>query len=91
MQEQLKTQIVFIDTQVYKDQNFNVTNRVFTKFTELCQNGEFKLLITDITKNEVYSNIAEQADEVHLGITKMHKKAVKQARWPMDGKHRGWR
>jgi hypothetical protein len=75
MQEQLKTQIVFIDTEEYKNQNINVTNSVFTKFKDLCQKHEFELLITDITKNEVYSNIAEQADEVHIGLKKMHKKS----------------
>lgn len=75
MTEKLKSRIVFIDTQEYRAQNFNVKNRVFSKFNELCQKNEFQLLITDITKKEIFANIEGHADELAQMLSKIHKKS----------------
>lgn len=81
MTEKLKSRIVFIDTQEYRARNFNVKNRVFSKFNELCQQNEFQLLVTDITKKEISANIKKHADELFLMLSKMHKKSSNLNLW----------
>jgi len=63
-----KKPIVFIDTSVFVAKKFSISGVAFSTLKKLCQAGEIKLVITEITRNEIYSKIKEQSQVIHLAL-----------------------
>lgn len=60
MTKLLKGKRVFLDTTEFSDARFDVGNPAFTKFSELCRQGTFRLFTTDLTKAEIEKGIEQQ-------------------------------
>lgn len=54
---------VFIDSQCYIQGKLSLENTMFSSYQELCEEGNFENLTTDVVINEVKSWIARQAQE----------------------------
>lgn len=62
---------VFIDTQVYMQKNFSFNKGLLAGVTQRAQDGLITLLMTDIIKKEIESNIYKQ---VHENVSNVAKK-----------------
>jgi len=63
MSKLLKGKRLFVDTQVFREARFAVSNPAFAKLRELCEVRKLTLLTTDITRREINANIFEVASE----------------------------
>ncbi|MGZ4972905.1 MAG: PIN domain-containing protein [Limisphaerales bacterium] len=70
MPKLLKGDRVFIDTQVFRKSRFGVADPKFTRFRELCADGELVLVTTSITRREIEAQIDEVVPEIISAFTK---------------------
>jgi hypothetical protein len=70
MSKLLKGKRVFVDTQVFRQARFAVSNPSFTKLRELCEARKLNLLTTEITRREIDANISEVASEIQNALRK---------------------
>ncbi|MGO8837059.1 MAG: PIN domain-containing protein [Limisphaerales bacterium] len=70
MSKLLKGKRVFVDTQVFREARFAVSNPAFAKLRELCEARKLTLLTTDITRREINANIVEVASEIQKTLRK---------------------
>lgn len=70
MSKLLKGKRVFVDTQVFRQARFAVSNPSFTKLRELCEARKLNLLTTEITRREIDANIFEVAAEIQKTLRK---------------------
>jgi hypothetical protein len=70
MSKLLKGKRVFVDTQVFRQARFAVSNPSFTKLCELCEARKLNLLTTEITRREIDANISEVASEIQNALRK---------------------
>jgi hypothetical protein len=70
MSKLLKGKRVFVDTQVFRQARFAVSNPSFTKLRELCEARKLNLLTTEITRREIDANIFEVASEIQKTLRK---------------------
>jgi PIN domain len=71
MSKLLKGKRVFVDTQVFRQARFAVSNPSFTKLRELCEARKLTLVTTEITRREIDANILELAHETKSALTKV--------------------
>lgn len=74
MNEALESDTVFIDTCIFRNSNFWLDNDTFSEFKRLCQEGQLKLVTTEITKFEIRRRIEEQAKEAFAALEKFKNK-----------------
>jgi len=58
---ELKSRLVFLDTNIYEGKNFQFLSHSLGGLKELIDNGEVRLLITDVTKGEVVAHVKKKA------------------------------
>lgn len=58
-----ETTFVFLDTQVFKDQDLDFSSRNLRRFIRLAEVGELHHVQTYITEREIRKHITSQADE----------------------------
>jgi len=71
MPKLLKGKRVFVDTQVFREARFAVSNPSFAKLRELCEARKLTLVTTEITRREIDANILELAHETKSALTKV--------------------
>jgi PIN domain len=69
----LKTKNVFIDTEVFDAANLNFQSTTFKELVKLVQAGYAKVFITEVTKSEVETHIAEKSHEAALHLKRLRK------------------
>ncbi|MBD8239510.1 PIN domain-containing protein [Pseudomonas fluorescens] len=72
---ELKSRLIFLDTNIYEGKNFQFMSHSLGALKNLIDNGEVRLLITKITKNEVLAYIKKKAASATLEL-----KAIKRTR-----------
>jgi len=70
MSKLLKGKRVFVDTRVFRQARFAVSNPSFAKLCELCEARKLNLLTTEITRREIDANIFEVASEIQKALRK---------------------
>lgn len=70
MSKLLKGKRVFIDTQVFRQARFAVSNPSFAKLRQLCEERKLTLLSTEITRREIDANIFVVASEIQKTLRK---------------------
>ncbi|MEJ1343140.1 MAG: PIN domain-containing protein [Candidatus Sedimenticola sp. (ex Thyasira tokunagai)] len=65
MSNELKSRIVFIDTQVFERHHFKFENPSLSRLHELAQEGEIKILISDVVDREVEQHLSDRLSEIH--------------------------
>lgn len=68
--QHLRTNYVFIDTQAFRKAHFDWTGRLLSKLVEFAKDTNLQLLITDITKGEVKSQLREGLGDVAASLKK---------------------
>jgi PIN domain len=66
----LRTQFVFIDTQAFRRARVNWSGRSWSRLVELAQQGQLRLLVTDVTTREVNSQLRELLAEATASLSK---------------------
>ena len=66
---------IFIDTSIFISSNFNVNSSVFSSLQSLCSAGHVRLILTDITIEEIKSNLSKPIREAESAIKKARTKA----------------
>jgi hypothetical protein len=61
---------IFIDTSVYRSHQFHFDNARFRSLVTLAEHGHVKLLVTDVTIQEVHANLDELIDDSLTPINK---------------------
>ena len=62
---------VFIDTSIFKKKGFSVTETMFETLRSLCQSKKVQLITTDITNNEIESNILNSVKELKTAFKRV--------------------
>jgi hypothetical protein len=70
MDEHLQTKYVFIDTEAFRRAQYDWGGKVLSKLVQFANEGHLHLLITDITKREVRSQLQEWLIEATSAIKK---------------------
>ncbi|MDF3196349.1 PIN domain-containing protein [Pseudomonas sp. 1928-m] len=73
---ELKSRIVFLDTNIYEGKNFQFSTHALKAFKQLVEEDEIHLLITDPTIGEVRAHIKEKAESAVREIKKIKKNAM---------------
>lgn len=73
---QLRTQNVFLDTQVYFASGFNLRKKTLMRLKELCQEKSVKLYVTDIVKSECRSHLREAVKKATDGVRAFQRHGV---------------
>lgn len=68
--QHLRTNYVFVDTQAFRKAQFDWTGRLLSKLTEFAKETNLQLLITDITKGEVKSQLREGLNDAVASLKK---------------------
>lgn len=74
----LLTKYVFIDTEAFRKARFDWSGRMLSKLVEFASQGHLHLLITDVTKREVRSQLREVLAEAVASVQK-HEIILRQA------------
>lgn len=72
----LKSRLVFLDTNIYEGKNFQFLSNSLGGLKELIEAEEVRLLITDVTKNEVRKHIEKKALSAASELKAIKKKAM---------------
>lgn len=70
----LESKTVFIDTCIFRNSNFCLDNSVFSEFKRLCRAGQFELVTTAITRQEIACRLQDQASEAYAGLSRFKDK-----------------
>jgi hypothetical protein len=73
---ELKSRIVFLDTNIYEGKNFQFSTHALKAFKQLVDDAQIRLLITDPTIGEVRSHIREKAEDAVREIKRIKKDAM---------------
>lgn len=73
---QLKSRLLFVDTCVYEGKNFQFLTHSLGSLKKLVDAGEVRLLITEVTKNEVLKHIKRRSNEALKSIKAVRKDAM---------------
>jgi len=73
---QLQSRIVFLDTNVYIGKNYQFLTHSLGAVRELCEQDEIRLIVTDVTSEEVKSHIRGAAAETAAVMKKVKKEAM---------------
>ncbi|RMT95147.1 hypothetical protein ALP39_200485 [Pseudomonas marginalis pv. marginalis] len=73
---ELKSRLIFLDTNIYEGKNFQFMSHSLGALKNLIDNGEVRLLITEITKNEVLAHIKKKAASATLELKAIKKNAM---------------
>ena len=73
---ELKSRIIFIDTSIYKQKNYQFGQYSLATLQKLVAKGNLTLLITDITINEIKSGCKQLAEEITSELKKVQKKTT---------------
>lgn len=73
---ELKSRIVFLDTNIYEGKNFQFATHMLKSFKQLVDEGEIHLLITDPTIGEVKGHLKTKAEEAIHDVKKIKKSAM---------------
>jgi len=71
----MKTWNVFIDTSIFRSSNFNINSRLFSIIKSLCKSERVKLILTDITIEEIKANLLKVINEAELAVKRARSKA----------------
>ena len=71
----MKKTNIFIDTSIFISSNYNLNSKVFTSLKALCNSGHVKLILTDITIEEIKSNLLKSIKESQGAIKKARTQA----------------
>ena len=63
MTGELETRAVFVDTSVFRSQNFAFRGDRFTRLRDLCRAGKLRLVLTDVTVWETEARITEEVNK----------------------------
>lgn len=63
MDKKLETRNIFIDTQAFRQQHFKFGNRVLSRLRELGSAGLINIIISDVVRREVSSQISKKVSE----------------------------
>jgi hypothetical protein len=63
MNKKLETRNIFIDTQAFRQQHFKFDNRVLSRLRELGGAGLINIIISDVVRHEVSSQISKKVSE----------------------------
>ena len=66
----LRTKYVFVDTQAFRKARFDWNGRSLKKLTEFANQGQLRLLVTDVTIGEVKSQLQELLTEANSSLNK---------------------
>jgi len=66
----LRTQFVFIDTQAFRRARVDWGGRSLSRLVELAQQGQLRLIVTDVTTREVRSQLRELLAEANASLSK---------------------
>ena len=66
----LASKTVFIDTCIFRNLNFRLDNEIFSRFRQLCQDGELEFVTTEITQKEIKRRMHEYASEAFISLQK---------------------
>lgn len=72
----LKSRLVFLDTNIYEGKNFQFLTHSLGGLKELIDSGEVRLLITDVTRGEVVAHIKKKSLAVAAEIKAITKNAM---------------
>jgi hypothetical protein len=75
MQPELKTRHVFVDTSIFISANFNYSSRKFESLITLAQKDSIFLKLTDITVQEIESNIKKSLEGATSALQSFKDKA----------------
>jgi hypothetical protein len=70
MSKLLKGKCVFLDTQVFRKALFGVCNPAFKKLSEICKDGDVRLVTTKITRQEIDAQIEEAGPDIKKTLGK---------------------
>jgi hypothetical protein len=73
MTKTLETHNIFIDTEIFKRANFNYNSESFQKLISLVQGKKAYIFLTDVTVNEVKSNIKQDVRAARGAIRSLRK------------------
>lgn len=73
---ELKSRLVFLDTNIYEGKNFQFLTHSLGGLKNLIDDGEVRLLITDVTKGEVVSHIKKKSLAAASEIKAIKKSAM---------------
>jgi hypothetical protein len=73
---ELKSRIVFIDTSIYKQKNYQFGQYSLAKLQKLVSKGDLTLLITDITISEIKSGCKQLAEKITLELNNVKNKTT---------------
>lgn len=73
---QLQSRIVFLDTNVYIAKNYQFLTHSLGSIKELCERDEIRLIVTDVTSEEVKSHIRSAAVETAAVLKRAKKDAM---------------
>jgi hypothetical protein len=73
---ELKSRLVFVDTNIYEGKNFQFLTHSLGGLKSLINDGEVRLLMTDVTKGEVISHIKKKAAAAVSELKSIKKSAM---------------
>lgn len=73
---ELQTRLVFIDTSVYENKNYQFGQYALGRLQELVEEEKIHLLITDVTRNEIDSHLRKKSKESASKIKKIQSEAM---------------
>ena len=73
---ELKSRIVFLDTNIYEGKNFQFSTHSLKAFKQLVEDGEIRLLVTTPTIGEVRAHIKDKAEEAIKEVKRIKKSAM---------------
>jgi len=76
MNTELKTRLVFIDTEVFRSKNYQFGEHTLQKLEEHLKHDRLHLLLSSITVNEIKSQIRDLSNEAHIKLKKFQKEAM---------------
>lgn len=72
---ELKSRLVFVDTNIYEGKNFQFLTHSLGALKNLIDDGEVRLLVTEVTKREVISHIRKEVDASISELKSIKKKS----------------
>ncbi|HBN8384895.1 PIN domain-containing protein [Pseudomonas aeruginosa] len=73
---ELKSRIVFLDTNIYEQKNFQFSSYLLKSFKHLVDNEQIRLLITSPTIGEVKAHIKEKVENAVAEVKRLRKSAM---------------
>jgi hypothetical protein len=73
---ELKTRLVFVDTEVFRSKNYQFGEHTLKQLEEHLEYNRLHLLLSSITVNEIKSQIRERSNDAHSKLKSFQKEAM---------------